>query len=479
METETFYRTGDCWIDLGTVALWENLISLGGKLRKKRDFLELKQGKGHTRLYPHKLVLSGEQGVIEEKLEKVSELVKKKLRGEDGWNGTTKFFFKQYNFNPDLAFRTPTRMEGMSSIRKGSCDYCGRQETKIRAAGTSENPLIVTKNKMSSFYPYLRRGSMMCLNCTFVSRLAHLRTLFRFRGSILNMFVIEANNLKDLADLIRGKFGQCYIQGEEYRNFNNVIPRTEGVSEEFLGFLLNLWNKLGRSDILSESFYKEFPSKFHIIQAERVSQRTVLLKKHLLFSNIQNILRIFQLMEKTTKTHRKYNVLQPVLKNMYYQRLGDIDTIIREEFSRKIIRGEEVYPVIEKFLYKSALVESQTLKSWMSYNLNSFITIYEKEVIGMDEGTIKSCRSVGRSLGSLASEKEKGILYTLRSTRNLDDFLGSLHQILTRYMDETSIYRKAMDNVLSEIDERNWKRYRALIGIYAVLSYMRERSKRR
>jgi len=100
--------------------------------------------------------------------------------------------------------------------------------------------------------------------------------------------------------------------------------------------------------------------------------------------------------------------------------------------------------------------------------------------MNVDEKILESCKSLGNSLGNLAAETDdKSVLYTLRSTRNLDDFLGALHQTLVRYMDEIGVYRKGVERILEEVNDRNWKRYRALTGIYAILRFMKAKGERK
>jgi len=59
----------------------------------------------------------------------------------------------------------------------------------------------------------------------------------------------------------------------------------------------------------------------------------------------------------------------------------------------------------------------------------------------------------------------------------MDDFLSALHQVFTRYVDEIKVYRKGIDAIMDEIEDTNWKKYKALVGIYTVLRYMERRTK--
>jgi len=43
--------------------------------------------------------------------------------------------------------------------------------------------------------------------------------------------------------------------------------------------------------------------------------------------------------------------------------------------------------------------------------------------------------------------------------------------VLTRRLGELQVDRRALEGLLRDLDERNWKVFRALTGIYAALEY--------
>ncbi|KPV63114.1 MAG: hypothetical protein AOA66_1025 [Candidatus Bathyarchaeota archaeon BA2] len=90
----------------------------------------------------------------------------------------------------------------------------------------------------------------------------------------------------------------------------------------------------------------------------------------------------------------------------------------------------------------------------------------------MEPELLENCKNLGRTLGRLSADKDdKDILYALRSVRNLDDLLATFHRIFTRYAEEIKVYVKGFEEILQEINDKNWKKYKSLIGIWAVLSY--------
>ena len=102
-----------------------------------------------------------------------------------------------------------------------------------------------------------------------------------------------------------------------------------------------------------------------------------------------------------------------MLNDFYFRRDGDRDTVLREELSRRILYVSDIYDVIEFFLYKYALVESETLSGFPIRNFYILMEKYEKEVMNMDEKVLESCKTLGgfpaiiRSGWFAAREKER------------------------------------------------------------------------
>jgi len=97
-------------------------------------------------------------------------------------------------------------------------------------------------------------------------------------------------------------------------------------------------------------------------------------------------------------------------------------------------------------------------------------------VLGLDYRIVSAARSLGDILGTVAAEKDdKSILYALRGLRSLEDYYAYLHQFVTRHIDSLDgkeDMKPTIDTITSEINEKNWRSHRSLVGVYAVLKYM-------
>ncbi len=478
----SFKKTGKPWIDLGIVALWDYFATrFENDLTVEETFEEIRLNGLVIRFQSDSLILEGDEEKINEELQNALASLRRSIwsatkRGKMWWSGVAQFFFKQRN-RPDGFLALPAELVESSKYSNGTCDFCGRSDLQVRPVGASEDPFIVTRDKWKTFYPSHRGDIKICVNCVFASRFSPLKTFFNINRDILNASIMESADLLDSSKTL-WDFSRFFAEAGDYRNYPPSINYVQSPLETFMDFLFSTWRELVRKGLLEK--HRLRGKQFHVIQAQQQRGGGFLIEHYYVIPDIYRILQIFDSMRWQDKSGKSHNALLQVLNDFYFSRDGERDTILREELSRRVLYTSDIYDVIEDFLYRYALVESKTLSGFSTSNFYIFIERYEKEVMNVDEKILESCKSLGNSLGNLAAETDdKSVLYTLRSTRNLDDFLGALHQTLVRYMDEIGVYRKGVERILEEVNDRNWKRYRALTGIYAILRFMKAKGERK
>jgi hypothetical protein len=214
--------------------------------------------------------------------------------------------------------------------------------------------------------------------------------------------------------------------------------------------------------------------RFHIAQLRSDGKVTQVIRYYFI-PDIYAIFNTFDCTKYLTKDGKTLYTFEGVFNNFYFK-TPKLDTRLREELSYSIVHRMDICELIEKFLYERELTRGEHLKDpFLIREFGLFVQLYEGGMIKVEERVLETCKSVGENLGELAfNVDDAGILYTLRSVRNLEDFLASLQSFLTRYIKklQPKFYRKALDDFLIGIDDKNWKRFKALVGIYAVLKYM-------
>lgn len=472
-----FRRTANPWIDLGIASIWLYLSHI-----YKSNETETEQGReirthgSVITLDGEKLKISGEEGSVLEILRDANEHLKAQLlrdteKGTKAWTGLASFLYRQHKPPaPLLPFEKITTSTKWSN---DVCDYCG-YEGKTRPAGTSEYPLIVTSDKMSTFYSSLKGKIRICPSCYFASHFAPLKVLYSIGRNFttLNMLVMEAQDLVALARSLI-PFGDLFVRGQPAGNFEPALAYTQHPMETFLSFLITAYKEKGkRAEILEAAA----ASRFHILTAEHEKgSRTVLITRH---EVIPNPASLFQVIEATlwtdrTAARKEHFSLQDSLNQLFFA--AQQDTAPREEAARRIINRRQVSDVVENYLYKAILTEQGSVSAFGALSIRIFLDHYEKKVIGMDWRILESCRTLGDILGNLSARRgDKDPIYMLRSSRNLDDLLDGFQRVMIRHADELEPKpgRRNIDEILSGINESNWKTYRSLIGIYAVLRYI-------
>jgi hypothetical protein len=470
MQSEEFVRTGDPWIDSGIISLWETIAAKhSDRLRTvEEDLEEIRLRKATATLSSDSLVFRGSgegiQRLLKEALERLEDTAWQKTKsGRMWWSGMARFFFKQYGDKPRRLLMPLNKLKRKG--RRGTCDFCGRQNQMVVDARASEYPFLVASERMSSFYSQLKGTFKVCSSCAFASWFAVRRVLFNVSERTLNAFFFDAPDLSRLARL-HSEFGQQWAVEEPYRNFRGMLSYAAHPLENFLSFLLAIHEQTR----IKSRFFQGVTA--HVFSA-KLDGRTVTFGRYYTVPDLPKILDIIDVMKWQSET-KQHNALQDVARGLYLIKGGKRDTLIREELARRLLSLSELADVAEDFLFDRGL-SKERLSGFEAVSFYQLITKYYGEVLRLEPRILEASRGLGGILGAAAAKTdEKSLLYSLRGLRSLEDYHAYLHQFMVRHEDFVragSSIRSTIDTITSEIDERNWRSHRSIVGIYAVLRY--------
>jgi len=471
-QLEEFVRTGDPWIDGGIISLWESFAARNGdKLSQKKTSENIRLGKVRATLSSDSLMLKGPaeriRKLLDEPLKRLTDAVWRETKKEKmWWSGVALFFFKQQSGGPKF-LKTPDQLARKGT--SGACDFCGRTGLKVSEARTSEHPFLVKSDKMSSFYSQLKGAFNICSFCTFASWFATLNIFFNIDWSenTLNAFFFDAPDLLHLAKL-QYALGHHRATAETSRNFKGALGYVKYPLENFVGFLLAIYKEMAMKSALIQRV------TVHIFSA-RLDGHKVSFTRYYTVPNLPKILSFLKLMDWQSAT-RQHNALEDVMRKFHFVYAGVMDTTIREELARRLLTSSEIADITEEFLFRRILSEGGGLSGFEIISFYQLTDKYERGVLGLDYPILNAARSLGDILGTIAAEKDdKSILYALRGLRSLEDYHAYLHQFMTRYMDSLEGkegLKPTIDTIANEIDEKNWRSHRSLVGVYAVLKYI-------
>ncbi len=485
-------RTGDFWIDIGLVSLWKILTSISSKnpittanglkveLPIQDDLYNDSKELGVIlTLSPNALVFEfDDYKIINEELSRSLEFTKPYYLGKSkdgsryGWQRLGRYFFK--NLNPYSAFfvsplATIDKRKG--KWKTGVCEFCGTPDRHIKPVGSIEHPLVVVPNKFSSFYSNLSGDIKICNWCTFASKFAPLRLFYIMSGNSINTIALECNNLNDLL-FVYNIFSRLFVQSDTYRNFPYLMRYVQYPLESFLDFLFVAITEMEKKQDLEDKnlIRSGLISKVHVIQASIGQGLSI--DKYYVIPNMPKVFDFIPTYNWKSKTQKLHNSLIETAKSLISKRGNDIETIVREEFARRIFYNKDVSDLIEEFLITNMEKKSST-KYFESINIDKFITLYYNNQMAMDSTQLYISKQLGDLIGTLTAKYDnKSLLYNLRSIGNLASLLSFFNQVLVRYIDDdlkTGV--KNLESLLDNIENSNWFTYKSLIGIFSVLKY--------
>jgi len=482
-KTVEILRTGDFWIDLGINYVWQCLIPKGKvKVEENKTSVEILDEKKNlimiaTQSSPKVSIEYSDDMILKQELTDILESIKphylgRSKKGNEKWDRQGLFFSA---ITVRTAFFEPPRLNGLHKRSADRCAFCNSERFALKQTGATNHPLMASPGKFSSFYSNLRGDVKICGMCIFCSKFSPLRIFFNISRGLLTAIAFESNDLIGLNSLFR-EFSDISTQSIGYRNFRSKLGFTVYPLETFLDFLFSVVQSVERKKDLENKnlIMRELITRVHIIQG--TVGRTLSLDKYYVIPNMPRVLDFISKCRWSSKKQKPFNCMLETARWLIVRRERDVDTTTREEFARRMIYNTDITDLIERLLISRA--EDKNLNQFVRINLDKFIRMYSLNLLQLDSRQLGLAEHIGNTIGSLAGEEEKSLLYDLRSIGNLERFIEFFHRLVVRYTEEigrldpkenanTNDFR----DLLKVLDNRNWRTYKSLIGIYSALKF--------
>ncbi len=363
------------------------------------------------------------------------------------------------------------RIEIKLTKKKGSCIFCGDNAAFVDLKQYLY-PFLVEPGKFSNFYPSLKTAYQSCPVCALAGVAAFLGTLYRRQGDNLNMFLFHSDDLGFLSrflDTIRPIIASEELESRA-TNFSTDFFG-EGLHETMLGFLFYVFSKLYEQETsaqVEEVFSlllgqeKDVRANLTLVGISGQTKKGFNMTGFTEFSKLEPLYRLY-------RSWRVGGVDPSVIKQFMTKEGKSWNSIWRELVARGITDFSEIAQPIEDFIYN---VRAKEDNPYPIKDLSQFLGVYHKEVLKMDEDTIKLLTGFGHSLGNKCREEnEMGLLYSLRNAKNIDDYLKTLNDIQFRL--EITV-PEALTRVEKgeRIAGQSWQRIKTLLSIYAMNSFL-------
>lgn len=463
--------TGNFWIDNGLVVLFD----------------EFGTGEFEISYIKNKLVkkLTPETGNEDEYYnENLDKIVKYKKRN---WIYPSNNFIKAVPPTPKIEingkkyFVHPPQYDLKLSFSSKTevCAICG-EKAKLINAKMWMFPFAVEPKKFSNFYSGFKQGTKVCPKCALSGVAGYLGWLWRAQGKRLHVFVFHAD-LKYLYNLRKNVL--VPLEFQEASKAGNIPVEFYGnyLHETVLGLLLRLFKEIKKTEdsslpeqglSLLEEILEE---KLKTIQLTLFAFSGTMAKAFNMdsmfeFSEFNTIYKLY------TKWINKFSNIEGnphhIVTQIFrqFQRIENnkIETIWRDKISWAILELRDPTSFIEDFLFEVKYKEQVPL----AFGTIEVFELYLKEVTKMDEKLMSVLRGFGHSFGSVAQkEKEMGLLYALRNSKNPEDFFKTLNDIQFRLgltvPEDLLLIEKG-----EKIKGSPWLRVKTLLSIYAMNSYL-------
>ncbi len=337
---------------------------------------------------------------------------------------------------------------------KGHCDFCGNNDVNIDKIKAKYYPFAASLNKYGNFYSNFKSNLNICMYCSLSSFLIYEKLPFLISSKKLFFAVPIINlNFKQFWQHIDFNTGENALN-KDYGNIGN--KSVDGIFNAFINLIYYLNEKI---DEIKDVDIEETKNQWRNL-SWMIGNAT---DKH--FINIYTYNDTAKLSNLISKLKNNNINLPALLQNFVIGHGQNRNSIYSNEISRLIMYSQDINEEIEQF-YSENIRSGNPRKIKF---LNSFVMIYNQEVMNMENEDLKGCYGIGKEIGKYCrGDKDKGtptdkdMLYELRSCTNLKQFLQFFDRA-TFKIDTLHISY----NFLLKIDDSNWQDLKSIISIFA------------
>lgn len=347
---------------------------------------------------------------------------------------------------------------------KKQCSFSHELYEKVENISGMNYPFITGSSGEKNFASFLEKKNNISSKYSYISLFSFFNLYFLMQGDLQNYFILYESNLKKLNSFYNKiVVPPTQLRNATYCNFQNDINGTQYEFETLFSFIISIYNQLGG-------------------KLNKEERKGIYDKSIFTFTNDGNIFRdvkeysslkaFFKLLD-AFNNEGQLNALNNLIK--FFQnkiKANEYDTIWRNRICKNLLNFQSIALTLEKFLSE---VRMKDEKGQGIPLLNQIIEIYYKTLshLNMDNNMVDMCKRVGNSIGRYCRESDdKGILFSIRNSRNRIDFLKVLSD--SQFRTEV-LYSEEFFNKLP--DTPQWEEYKALVSIFAMNSYLMKNKK--
>jgi hypothetical protein len=379
---------------------------------------------------------------------------------------------KQAN-NPDKAY-VPMEAPKLSikttidlGTGKKRCSFCGRSTSGMNPTGVNY-PWVTSPNKLKNFNSMHSGKLVMCGYCEAASLAVYDIVRYHVNGDRLFMALPHAESLTELWRVWNDVEQYAPTRGTEtiYCNFTEKRITAYHLSENFAYLAIAMYdslkNYISQRGMKDDAAWQRLASK-RWYASLGVTAQALQFRKTSEFARFGDIFRFFDHVTEGEDGVDIYNLFNDLFVEKK-RGISIANVIHREKISERLLNFDDITEEVERFTFE---------KGRPVNGLHRFVKVYMtksvNEVIRMEEQLVDMCEKIGDRIGKYSDfSNDKGVLFGLRNSKNLTEFLENLNSAQFKMPNEKYSGRLGIPKeFLLSIDERNWRQYKSLITIFA------------
>jgi hypothetical protein len=352
---------------------------------------------------------------------------------------------------------------------KGQCVISNEPYKELSNMKTWNFPFITDTGGLNYFSNLTGKIEISKLY-SFISIFSPLQTFYSLvtlgnapkKRTIACYFILQDDNLNSLRHWSEDMKYNLHLSGDKSCNYKKPTLTIKG-NPKILQTVYFYENEISFLYSIYRYTYKEL---------QRDYRNQLLTKKIISFTEEETIYRdikiftkiepLFNLFEKTSNDDMFLEMFMS-----FYDKNNKL-SIWRNKLSKLILDFKNIVLLLEEY-YGSVCLRD----NYVNYYLVVFLEIYLKECKIMNHILIETCKKYGGLIGHKCFEtKDKGILYSLRNTKNRIDFLKTLSDI--QFKLEINFEEQFFKDLP---DSSEWIETKSLLTIFAMNSFLYKTNK--
>jgi len=309
---------------------------------------------------------------------------------------------------------------------------------------------------------------VMCGYCEAASIAAYDIVRYHVNGDRLFLALPHAESLAELRGVWRDIEAYTPTRGTEpvYCNFTEKRITAYHLSENFVYLAIAMYdslkNYISQRDMRNDAVWQRLASK-RWYASLGIKTQGLQFRKTSEFARFGDLFRFFDQVTEGEDGVDLYNLFNDLFVEKK-RGISIANVIHREKISERLLNFDDITDEVERFTF-----EKDRPVNGLHRFLKVYMTKSVNEVIRMEEQIVEMCERIGDRIGKYSHfSKDKGVLFGLRNSKNLTEFLENLNSAQFKMPNEKYSGRLGIPKeFLLSVNERNWRQYKSLITIFA------------